>query len=922
MLIRVGGGKSGIKEYLEHASKQGRSLRRDQLDERVVLAGDLDLTHTIIESMAPSGERYLHVTLSCKEDYVDKSTLHALVSGFEEFAMCAYDQREYCYYAEAHLPRVKSYLDAQSGETVVRKPHIHIVIPKMNLLSGGYLNPLGMVQRNVRYIDAFQETMNVSLGLASPKGNCRADFTGESEMIARYSGESFGTGKELKAEILKAVLLESVQTHDDLMKLLVRFGEVRSRNPGSASEYQNVRPSGAKKGVNLKEYVFGREFIGMSIDDKQTFLNCKMESKLSYDAAGTPAMPPSELAHSLEEWRDVRAKEVRWLNSGDKRAWREYHQLDHVGRCKWLDERSARFYARFEKAEKAEKDKEDENDEKEASGRLVVEAATADAHAIVEVPPFNQLQTPQAVVERGDLASNDRISGVAGPQQRTDVVRSSRRGRATARASDSVVSQYARDAREQVRVNDKAVEFAEIKAQLDPARLLAELSQSHGLVVEKYQVVPIADGGRRIQCGSRLLNVSDFLTKEVRLAWTDAAKVLQESYASQLRGEPAPAPTQKPRRSLWVEFRADRKLRTQELKAADREVRRLGADDRRQLKAGFRARTRLVQIDRSLTLAERRDALLAVRAERLTKEAELRLRILSECTRLKETRPLSEQYRDFLRSQAQAGDELALAELRCQRPVRTAVYGMPCGELRGSTGTKFQRLSVICHAEGITAQVATDGSVIYERNGQPILCDTDGALVLLRDDDETVKTALVFARRILGSALAVSGSAYLIQQVARMAGSERQIEFAGGSIVAEFPWGADASGRPVETRGKPPLNAHVPVVSPNSDPGVDQQGDRPADEDRYELDIEELVDLLVRVDAALPSGDPGREDWWSLQAIDDADLLDILSDDPWTRVGQFLRQHLDVALAMAQEINGRLTELENLEQRDDASPHM
>ena len=51
MLIRVRGYTGGIKEYLEDGQKKGREMERDEMDERVILAGDLELTNEIIESI-------------------------------------------------------------------------------------------------------------------------------------------------------------------------------------------------------------------------------------------------------------------------------------------------------------------------------------------------------------------------------------------------------------------------------------------------------------------------------------------------------------------------------------------------------------------------------------------------------------------------------------------------------------------------------------------------------------------------------------------------------------------------------------------------------------------------------------------------------------------------------------------------------
>ena len=134
MLIRISGGIQGIKEYLENGKKQGRDFSRDELDERVILAGDLEATDVVIRRMANDGEKYIHVTIAFKEDEIDRETMMAVAREFEEFAFVAYDKDEYSFYTEAHLPKIKSYTNERTGEFVERKPHIHCIIPKINLL--------------------------------------------------------------------------------------------------------------------------------------------------------------------------------------------------------------------------------------------------------------------------------------------------------------------------------------------------------------------------------------------------------------------------------------------------------------------------------------------------------------------------------------------------------------------------------------------------------------------------------------------------------------------------------------------------------------------------------------------------------------------------------------------------------------------
>ncbi|MCQ4384082.1 hypothetical protein NO136_19625, partial [Clostridioides difficile] len=86
---------------------------------------------------------------------------------------------------------------------VERKPHIHVVIPKLNLISGQSARPFGFAQLNLDYFDAIQEHLNAKYGLASPKDNRRTEFSDASEMLSRYRGDLFrADSRQLKERIL------------------------------------------------------------------------------------------------------------------------------------------------------------------------------------------------------------------------------------------------------------------------------------------------------------------------------------------------------------------------------------------------------------------------------------------------------------------------------------------------------------------------------------------------------------------------------------------------------------------------------------------------------------------------------------------------------------------------------------------------
>jgi hypothetical protein len=88
--------------------------------------------------------RYLHITLSFQESEISAETLNAVTQEYKTLFMNAYHEDEYCFYAEAHLPKIKNLVDKRTGEPVERKPHIHIVIPRTNLVTEKSINPVGI----------------------------------------------------------------------------------------------------------------------------------------------------------------------------------------------------------------------------------------------------------------------------------------------------------------------------------------------------------------------------------------------------------------------------------------------------------------------------------------------------------------------------------------------------------------------------------------------------------------------------------------------------------------------------------------------------------------------------------------------------------------------------------------------------------
>ncbi|MFA6161754.1 MAG: hypothetical protein WC766_06360 [Patescibacteria group bacterium] len=501
MLIRISGGESGIKDYLEYGQKQGRNYSRDELDERVILDGDLNLTDTLINKMNNDGDKYLHITLAFKEDEISRDTLHAITQAFKTFTFSAFNNDEYSFYAEAHLPRIKSYSHAKTGERVERKPHIHIVIPKYNLLSGEGLNPFGLIERQVKYLEAIQETLNNRYGLASPKDNRRALFTDDSEMLSRYKGDAFkGGSKAFKSALLTELLERQIDSYDAFKTLLAEHGEVKIRNAGKDNEYLWIKPKteAESKGINLRDAAFSRNFIELPHLQKMQ----QLATDSRYEISAPPRDNPTPYDQALQEWHEQRAKEIKYVYLGKRSEYDAYKQAAVEEKAQLLIDREQRFYQRHLR-------------------EPIDENLRADANHLetTDIKPATQLNQ--------------------GPKT-------------------SVTGQLLHDHKAEIERVASNQEFAVIKQNLEAKRLLARLSHSHGVNPDKYPISKGQDGGDRIQAGTRKLNVSDFLTKELNLDYRTAGQILREVYQEQTGRALETTPRQQARADLWKTYQAER----------------------------------------------------------------------------------------------------------------------------------------------------------------------------------------------------------------------------------------------------------------------------------------------------------------------------------------------------------------------------
>jgi hypothetical protein len=329
MLIRCKGYNSGAQEYLEEGTKAGREFTRDELDERVILVGDLDLTRMVYESIPDKGQdRYLSYTMAFREDNVSYDTLLDVTTEFKQFLMYAYKDDEFNFYAEAHVPKIKLLKDKATGEMTERKPHIHIIIPRKNMLSGREANPAGMHASNVKYLEAFQEYINQKYNLASPREHIRIDPKDAASVLSRYKGDDFyGKNREFKQDLVTQVITGGIATREEFYALVATHGETRVRNEGKPNEYIAVKLPDDAKFTNLKDTIFQDDFI------------VRRELK-------KPPLDKRIIQERLLEWPQ-RAKEIKYVSKATPSFRQLYKQSSVAEKAQLLIEREQAFYQTY-----------------------------------------------------------------------------------------------------------------------------------------------------------------------------------------------------------------------------------------------------------------------------------------------------------------------------------------------------------------------------------------------------------------------------------------------------------------------------------------------------------------------------------------------------------------------------------------------
>ena len=156
MIVKISKGEKGIADYLKTGKKRDSKLTRDEKDDRLPLAGNLDLIEMSEKHQRKKKNKkynYYHISLSFTSEewsrLYESGNIDEFIMDFLKLTFPNHDIDELLFYAEAHLPIIKEepYIPRpegtlenkvlnkkhKNGEPLKREPHIHLIVSFENM---------------------------------------------------------------------------------------------------------------------------------------------------------------------------------------------------------------------------------------------------------------------------------------------------------------------------------------------------------------------------------------------------------------------------------------------------------------------------------------------------------------------------------------------------------------------------------------------------------------------------------------------------------------------------------------------------------------------------------------------------------------------------------------------------------------------
>lgn len=248
--------KDGACEYMQ----KGTNNDRNEKDIRIQLT-DLSCEESINavnEYLKKTGkfdkfkDNYKHIVLSFNKDELTEEQMRAIAEDFVKMYMHAYNESEYTWYAEAHIPKI---LINENGEE--RRGHIHIFIHKYSV----------ELDRRLRFLTYPQRRKEINLIKHYLIKKYNLNYTFRHKAISRsnldyFMSDKIKSNKELKQKIEAYINnnLQNFTSFSDMLQQIQKTFNVKIKTSKNAkTPYISINHPNLKRNVRLKGHLFSKD---------------------------------------------------------------------------------------------------------------------------------------------------------------------------------------------------------------------------------------------------------------------------------------------------------------------------------------------------------------------------------------------------------------------------------------------------------------------------------------------------------------------------------------------------------------------------------------------------------------------------------------------------------------------------------------
>ncbi len=248
--------RDGACEYMEN----GTAGDRNEKDVRIQLT-DWDCWESIgavNEYLKKVGkydkfkDNYKHIVLSFNKDELTEEKMKAIVNDFVKMYMHAYQDSEYTYYAEVHIPKIPV---NERGKK--RHGHVHIFLHKYSI----------ELDRRLRFLTHPQRRKEINLIKHYLIKKHGLNYTFRHKAIAKsnidyYASNNIKTAKQLKESVENYINdnLHNFTNFNDMLQQIERTFNVTIKTSKSAkTPYISISHPNLKRNVRLKGLLFSKK---------------------------------------------------------------------------------------------------------------------------------------------------------------------------------------------------------------------------------------------------------------------------------------------------------------------------------------------------------------------------------------------------------------------------------------------------------------------------------------------------------------------------------------------------------------------------------------------------------------------------------------------------------------------------------------